>query len=142
MDQLTTRQQLNDGTASWGDAVLKELRAAGPRRSGVLQQTLKRRMHLRNGVVNSVGFQLPRYIIYREKSAVRGHGGAKGSRWWTPKGWRKTNPKSLGKAGRGNSQQQPYFNPIIDRNLPRLIDVVEQAWGTAAIDKIKNIRIR
>ncbi len=154
-EAITTREQFNADVLSWGAAGLGEMRAKAPRISGQLQRTLGVRMHKRDGMANSVGFQIVRYTVYREKGASRGHGGAKGSRWWSDMatrtvrsgplkgavlqgGWRKTRPSSLGRL----AAERPYLNPIIDARMPALLDVMDTHFGGAAVDILQNVRIK
>lgn len=153
--EATNREQFNAGVRDWGNQALAELRARAPRRSGELQRNLALRMHQRDGVANSVGIQIARYTVYREKGAYRGHGGAKGSKWWSTMatrtvksgplkgtvqrgGWRKTDPHSLNKLG----PERPYINAVLDARMPALLDVMVQHYGDEAVDILTNPRIK
>jgi hypothetical protein len=75
--------------------------------------------------VNRVGFSFLREGVYIHKGAGRGYGGTVGSKWRTLKGeLKRTNPGSLGKMGTGNRRPVEWFNPVIERELTVLADIV------------------
>lgn len=86
---------------------------------------VRSRMLYRDGSVSAVAFRFPRTLIYPHTGAGKGMGGRKGSRWTTKEGVSKrTNPKSLGKAGSGNRQAKPFLKDALDRQVPVLADIV------------------
>jgi hypothetical protein len=86
---------------------------AGVNRS--VRITYKLRTKPNEDIYNRISFVFPKFLIYIEKGARRGHGGYKGSTWITQKGnTASTNPNSLNKANQGNSQAKEWFNPIIE----------------------------
>lgn len=73
----------------------------------------------------SVGFTMARHGVYRHQGASRGYGGVVGGKWTDKYGTLKyTNPTSYGKQGTGNSDAVHWFNPVIERNAPELIEIV------------------
>ena len=74
-----------------------------------------------------VGFSFLREGIYIHKGAGRGQGGYLGSKWTDHYGKLKTtNPESLGKMGSGNRKPIEWFNPIVERELSALADIVAE----------------
>ena len=85
--------------------------------------------------VNRVGFSFLREGIYIHKGAGRGQGGYRGSRWTDKYGTLKaTDTKSLGKLGTGNRRSVEWFNPIIERELEALADIVSDYSTDIQID--------
>lgn len=89
------------------------VRQAGVNRS--VRITYKLRTKANEDVYSRISFVFPKFLIYIEKGAKRGHGGYKGSIWVNERGNRvRTNPNSLNKANQGSSQAKEWFNPIIE----------------------------
>lgn len=82
--------------------------------SGSSVAKLKAKLRQRDGVINRIGYQFPRALIYTHTGSGKGQGGLLGSRWQNKYGQTmRTNPRSLGKAGTGNRKEKPF----IDRAL-------------------------
>ena len=129
----------NSDVKTWGKSalVLHKAALARSKHSGSLRRGLRVRFPKRFGAVRSVRFQFPRHGIYIEKGASRGYGGKKGSRWVGPNGPRRTNPSSLGKADAGNRPAKPWYNPVIDRKIGALGNVVAVHFANAAVNVIR-----
>ncbi|MDL2262458.1 hypothetical protein LJC11_03030 [Bacteroidales bacterium OttesenSCG-928-I21] len=77
--------------------------------------------------VNRIGFGFLREGIYIHKGAGRGQGGYQGSQWTDKYGTLKsTNPASLGKMGKNNRRPLEWFNPVIEKELSALADIVAE----------------
>lgn len=71
-----------------------------------------------------VGFRFRRQGVYLHYGAARGYGRNIGSRWLDRYGVeRHTNPKSLGKAGKGSRPPVDWFNTVLEKELPKLADI-------------------
>ena len=85
--------------------------------------------------VSRIGFSFLREGIYIHKGAGRGQGGYQGSQWTDKYGTlKKTNPQSLGKMGTGNRRPIEWFNPIMERELEKLADIVAEYSADLQID--------
>jgi hypothetical protein len=86
--------------------------------------------------VNRVGFSFRREGIYIQRGAGRGYGGNKGGSKWTDRygNLKHTNPDSFFKMGTGNRHVIAWFNPVIERQLPFLADIVSEYAAELSID--------
>lgn len=128
-------EQLIKDVQAWALEAERDIRATGrsygishasgsPSPSASIER-IKSRVLLQAGTTTGVAFRFPRSLVYPHYGAGKGQGGKKGSRWTTAAGISKrTNPKSLGKAGTGNRQSKPFFNDSLNRTVPNLADIV------------------
>ncbi|MCR5139441.1 MAG: hypothetical protein K6B45_04685 [Bacteroidaceae bacterium] len=120
----------------WGDEVVQALRISSAQHTGLSKETdpsrrltysisYKVRYDKRFGKEPvSIGFSFARHGIYLHHGAGRGEGGKQGSHWLNRLGQRmETNPASLGKAGHGRRSPKDWFNPVMDRYAPQLLDI-------------------
>lgn len=120
----------------WGEEVVQALRISSAQHTGVSKQSdpsqrltysvsYKVRYDKRFGKEPvAIGFSFARHGIYLHHGAGRGEGGKQGSHWLNRLGQRmETNPASLGKAGRGRRTPKDWFNPVMDRYAPQLLDI-------------------
>lgn len=85
--------------------------------------------------VNRIGFSFAREGIYIHKGAGRGQGGVIGGRWIDRYGSLKyRNPASAGLQGTGNRKPIRWFDPVIERRLDELADIVTDYSATMQID--------
>lgn len=83
----------------------------------------------------SVGFTMARHGVYKHQGARRGYGGMVGGKWTDKYGKLKTtNASSLGKQGTGLSDAVHWFNPVIERNMDELIEIVADYSADLVID--------
>ncbi len=158
------REQFNSAVSAWFTSTVAKLRtsadALGIDLSHELINTLKARVYKRFGVAIGGGIWLPRYGIWVERGASRGHGGVKGSRWWSNSGttlrkrgvlagvtvqgqWRRTNPASLGKMNTGARLAREWFNPVVDAAMDALSDICADYYGSQAEEAmLDRIRIK
>lgn len=134
--------EFNSGIKAWAEKVARELRSAAnttfshreakyvsalqPRLSESIQPNIRfdKKYKLET---RSVGFSLARHGVFLHYGAGSGQGGLKGSSWTDRYGrLKKTNPKSLGKAGTGNRDEEHWFNSVIERNADELADIVAE----------------
>lgn len=118
-------EQLNEDIAGWGkntlSALQNELDRQGvehrkySRSSRPLKAVLQSKTAKRFGLVNRVGFTMPRHAVFLPKGVSRGHP--------------KTNPR----------KKKDWFNPVIDQELPKLADKVAEAQGNLIVS---NLHIR
>lgn len=98
---------------------------SGSPSSGSSLPKVRGRLIYEAGTVRAVAFKVPRVLFYTHSGAGKGMAGKKGSRWTTKEGVSKrTNPKSLGKAGSGSRQAKPFLKEALDRQVPVLADLV------------------
>ncbi len=108
--------------------------------SGQFYSMFKTKIYQRNGKVIGGGYGMPRHAIYVHKGVGRGYpielaGGGitrkKAAERLTNKGYNKTaisNYLAVIMAGKHNKKRKPkpWFNPVIDRNLPVLANEVQK----------------
>lgn len=99
-------------------------------------RTLEPRIYKSKGETERVGFSFAREGIYIHKGAGRGQGGFRGGSKWTDKygKLKKTNPDSFYLMGTGNRHPIRWFDPIIEKNLPKLADIVADYAADMQID--------
>jgi hypothetical protein len=82
-----------------------------PAKQSVRQSTRKR-----GGLINRVGYNIPRHLVYVHKGVGRG----------TP----------IEKVGQTNRKAKEWFNPVIDKNIDELADVVAEEIGAAIVNNL------
>ncbi|RYE07719.1 MAG: hypothetical protein EOP44_03175 [Sphingobacteriaceae bacterium] len=144
METLENLQQQNAEVKSWSETTFREIKSRylatirGAKRSGDGFDSLKVKTRMTDGEISQVGFGYNRYLIFVHKGASRGHGGTKGSKWYDKLGrQRSTDPKSFGKMNTGSSRAKEWLNPVLDKEVPKLADIVAGFKAQAAIDLIK-----
>jgi hypothetical protein len=80
------------------------------------QQSIKQSTRQRAGLINRVGFNIPRHMVYVHKGVGRG----------TP----------IEKAGQTSRKAKPWYNPVIDKNIDALADVVAEELGSSIINNL------
>lgn len=137
----------NKKIESWAQETERDIKAAGsgyginhransPSPSPSLPK-IKARLVMDSSAVRAVAFRFSRSLIYPHMGSGRGQGGQKGSRWVTASGIRKkTDPRSLGKAGTGNRQAKPFMNDVLNRRVPVLADIVAETSADIVTAKL------
>lgn len=76
------------------------------------------RMSIRNkvGVVNKIGFKMPRHMVFVHKGVGRG--------------------TKITQVGTTNRKPKPWFNPVIEKNLPDLVNIVADHNGTMVLNAV------
>lgn len=90
------------------------------------------------GVYKRIRFIFPRYMVFVEKGASRGHAGRIGGRWTDKKGIViYTNPKSFGKMNTGARKAKEWFNSVIENFVNVLTDRLQQYFINVSFRKLK-----
>ena len=113
---------MNERIQKWDEKDLTDLRsemdALGIKHSKnspnkvPLRKALKSKLTQRNGLTNKISYSMPRSAVFLHKGVSRGHP--------------KTNPR----------QAKEWFNPVVDKNLDELADIVADGQGTLVINAI------
>jgi hypothetical protein len=83
----------------------------------------------------SVGFSIARHGVYLHQGAGTGHGGLVGGKWTDKYGKLKhTNPESYGRQGTGSREAMHWFNPVINRNMDELLNIVAEYSADIAVN--------
>jgi hypothetical protein len=80
------------------------------------QQSIKDSTRKKDGLINRIGYNIPRHMVYVHKGVGRG----------TP----------IEKAGTTKRKAKPWFNPVIDRHINSLADTVAEELGSALINNL------
>ena len=116
---------LNEGIEKWEQKnhidILAEMDSLGIQHSKnspnktALRQALKSKLRQRFGLTNRISFGMPRSAVFLHKGVSRGHG--------------ISNPRKA----------KEWFNPVVDKNLDELADIVADGQGNLVINNL-NIR--
>jgi len=114
--------KLNDDIAAWDKSDLKDLRGelnslgVQHRRNSPskisLQKVLKSRLRKRSGLIDRISYVMPRHAIFLHKVVSKGHP--------------ITNPR----------QAKEWYSPVVDRNIPKLADIVAEGGGNLIINNL------
>jgi hypothetical protein len=80
------------------------------------KQALKTSQRKKAGVVNRISFRMPRHMVFVHKGVGRG--------------------TTITQAGTTNRKAKPWFNPVIEKNLNELVDIVADHQGTMVLNAI------
>lgn len=132
-------KQFNDDVKAWSIDVTRQLRSNVRmlvKQDEQLSESIEPNVYPRNGEAERIGFSFAREGVYIHKGAGRGQGGFRGGSRWTDKHGKlkETNPLSFFKMGTGNRKPIRWFDPVIDKNLPFLADVVAEYAADMQID--------
>jgi len=134
-------QQFNADVEKWTDDSKMALRASIKslvKRDVSLSDSLKGNLYYDTKYskeVNRVGFSFVREGVYIHMGAGRGQGGVIGGRWIDKYGKRKTrDDKSAGLQGTGKRKPIEWFDPVIEKRLPKLADTVAEYSATMQIN--------
>lgn len=118
---LTPKQidQFNKIGQNFGTVTRRDLKAAA---TGNLAASVKNRNKKRDGVMEAVGFTFPRYGVFYEMGVFGG---------LTRKEARE----------QGKLDPHPWFNPTVDRNLPRLEKNMQELFEDFAVNAMR-LRIK
>ena len=121
----TEVEELNSEIAKWDEEnktdVVNEMNALGithypySRNSKPLQEAFKSALRKKFDLVDRISYCMPRSAIFVHKGVSRGHG--------------KDNPRTI----------KEFFNPVVDRNIEKLADIVAEGQGNLVVNNI-NIR--
>lgn len=132
-------KQFNDDVKGWSIDTTRQLRGNVRmlvRQDEELSGSIEPNIYNKNGEANRIGFSFAREGVYIHKGAGRGQGGFRGGSKWTDKygKLKKTNPDSFYKMGTGNRRPIRWFDPVIEKNLPALADIVAEYAADMQID--------
>jgi len=78
--------------------------------------SLQYKTRKQNSIINRLGYVIPRHMIYVHKGVGRG--------------------TTIAQAGKTNRKIKPWFNPVIDRHMDELGDLVAEKLGDGIINNI------
>ena len=134
MSSFKELEMLNKPVQEWANET-KNLLKAGI--SNVTAKTFQK-----DGIVSKVRIKFDRYGVFVEKGAGRGYGGNKGSKWRGKNGIKSTNKTSLGKMGTGSRTAKPWFNPVLEKQYPKLAKIIAETTANAVVKDIKKLLIK
>lgn len=138
---IEATQKFNDDVKKWVDQTTSSLKTSV--RSMVandisLSASLKGKVYFDRTYgkeANRIGFSFSREGVFIHKGAGRGQGGYIGSHWIDRHGQRKERvPESAGLQGTGNRRPIRWFDPVVDRRLSELADIVSEYSATMQIN--------
>lgn len=113
---------LNTNIKAWDEKnlydVRKEMDALGIKhRKGSpskisAKRSLSSKLTQRSGLTNRISYSMPRHMVFVHKGVSRGHP--------------KTNPRTA----------KEFFNPVVNKNLEELADIVADGQGTLVINAL------
>lgn len=132
-------KQFNDDVKAWSIDVTRQLRSNVRmlvRQDEELSASIEPNIYREKGESSRIGFSFVREGIYIHKGAGNGQGGFRGGSKWTDRHGKlkQTNPLSFFKMGTGNRFPIRWFDPVIDKNLPALADLVAEYAADMQVD--------
>lgn len=132
-------EKFNNDIKGWSIDVTRQLRTNVRmlvKQDEELSSSVEPNIYKYKGEANRIGFSFAREGVYIHHGAGRGQGGYRGgSKWRDKRGKMKmTNPLSFFKMGTGNRKQIKWFDPVIEKNLPALADIVSEYSADMQID--------
>ena len=132
-------KQFNDDVKAWSIDVTRQLRGNVRmlvKQDEKLSESIEPNLYLEKGEAERIGFSFAREGVYIHKGAGRGQGGFRGGSKWTDKhGTLKRNKSAFFfKMGTGSRKPIRWFDPVIDKNLPFLADVVAEYAADMQMD--------
>jgi hypothetical protein len=80
------------------------------------KKALRTGLRKKYGIVNRIGFRIPRHMVFVHKGVGRG--------------------TKISQAGSTNRKVKPFLNPVIDRNLDQLATIVADHGGTLIVNAL------
>jgi hypothetical protein len=123
---MSTFDQANKRITNWANKVKQELvqemgqlniqhRKNSPSPKPA-KQSVKQSTRKSGGLINRVGYNIPRHMVYVHKGVGRG----------TP----------IEKAGQTSRKAKQWYNPVIDRRIDELGDIVAEELGAAIVNNL------
>lgn len=103
-----------------------ELNSLSIRDRGELYRSVTGRTKSWNGLIYRVTKRIQRHGVFVEKGVGRGY----------PIESIKGNGLAISASGGKGRVPKPWFNPTIDKDIPKLADLVQKFWSDAAINAI------
>ncbi len=119
----------HEAVYGWAIDVTKQLKSSVRmlvRDDRELSDSIDPMLYKKKGEISRIGFSFKREGVYIHKGAGRGQGGFRGgSKWTTRQGkLKQTDPLSFYKMGTGNRKPIEWFDPVIERNIQALAEIV------------------
>lgn len=135
----TRLQQFNDDVKKWVANVKQELKsnvASFVSNGGSnLSKSISGKVYKKQGEAYRIGFSFRREGIYLHYGSGREYAGSVGSHWIDRYGVkRETNPNAKFNQGTGKRRAMPWFDPVIERNINALADIVANYSADLAVD--------
>lgn len=134
-EKLNT-EELNQDVKNWSKETLGKLKAMlqmlGIRDTGELLKSLKGKVGFDFGVANRISFGLKIQGIWVEKGVGKGY----------PIESVKGNGVIIQAAGKKGRVPKPWFNPVLNEQLPRLADMVAEKYGDITLSNLDNALIK
>ncbi len=138
VQDVDSLNKFNSDVKEWANETVASLKTSigqNVQRNYKLSDSLKANIYKKNKETNRVGFSFAREGIYIHKGAGKRQGGYIGSKWITKKGEEKfRSPDSAGRMGKGRRRPILWFNPVIDRKLPQLADIISGYSADIVLD--------
>jgi hypothetical protein len=80
------------------------------------QQALKTSQRKKAGVTSRISFRMPRHMVFVHKGVGKG--------------------TKITQVGSTNRKPKPWFNPVIEKALPDLLDIVADHQGTMVLNAV------
>jgi hypothetical protein len=129
-------QEVIDACKDWTNDTKAALKQRAHGDTGAGRKSIKGRLKVRSQEPYAISFTFNRYLVWVEKGAGKGAGGAKGSKWRNAKGELKsTNPLSKNKMGKLRDEQ-PWYDETIQERLPILNELIEKHLSDSIVKYI------
>lgn len=113
---------VGDWTADAKSQVIAEMDALGIVHSEKSKSPVAAKKPLRTslrknaGVTNRISFKIPRHMVFVHKGVGRG--------------------TKISQVGTTNRKPKPFLNPVIEKNIGKLVDVVADHQGTMVVNAL------
>ncbi|MGN6293765.1 MAG: hypothetical protein ACTHMV_13560 [Chitinophagaceae bacterium] len=118
--------KFNTAVADWAKStkrdVIAEMDALGIQASSQskspipLRKALRSSVRKQGGIASRITFKFPRYAVFRHKGVGRG--------------------TKISEVGTTARRPAPFLNPVIDKNLDELVDLVADHQGTLIVNAL------
>ena len=130
-DVLKTINQLNSDVSRWSyltrNELVQKLNSMNIRQTGKLLKSISYNLRKYHGEVERITFKFPRHGIFVEKGVGRGY---------PIESVRNTSAMLSVMSGK-KRYPKPWFNPVMDDELPALADTVAKHYGDLSVKHIK-----
>lgn len=106
--------RMPDLRTSIAQAGIKHVKRSPSKRAAV--NSLRKTLRKNKGIISNIGYSIPRHMVFVEKGVGRG--------------------TTIGQAGNTTRRAKPWYNPVIDKNIEDLADIVAEELGSAIINNL------